>query len=100
MPDFDGLPTLFDDATDARVRIRRLVSEVYAMYERGAPEIEPMLREPDMHPALRQAAGHFETLLNALVDAALEPLDAGEADRRVARALVALPTWRALRDQV
>jgi AcrR family transcriptional regulator len=99
MPEPDAVPGLFAGAPDARERIRRLVAEVYAMYERAAPEIEPMYREPDVHPAVRESAAYFDAVLGALVDAALEPLDTGEEDRRVVRALIDLGAWRALRAQ-
>lgn len=37
--------------------------------------------------------------MRALVDAALEPLDVTRQDRALARALVDLGTWEALREQ-
>src|SRR5438034_9868270 len=99
MPDPDAAPALFEGADDAYERMRRLVSEVFAMYERGAPEIHRMLREPDVHPMVSEVARRLEAALGALVQAALEPLDADDADARVARALIDFGTWRALRDQ-
>jgi AcrR family transcriptional regulator len=99
MPDPDAAPALFEGAGDAHERILRLVSEIFAMYERGASDMGTMLRDLDVHPMVGEAAGRLEAVLAAFVEAALEPLGADAADRRVARALIDFRTWRALRDQ-
>src|SRR5438128_11217741 len=99
MPEPNATPALFQGADDASERMRRLVAEVFAMYERGAADLQTALRDVDVHPMVRQAASDLDAALAALVAAALEPLDADDADRRVARAMIDLGTWRALRDQ-
>jgi AcrR family transcriptional regulator len=99
LPDPSTLPALFEHATEAAERIERLVREAFAIYERGAAELRAIRREADVHPRVAQDRDEFEASLIALVDTALEPLDATQHDRAVARAMVDLNTWEALRDQ-
>ena len=98
-PDPATVPALFEHATQPAERIERLVREAFAIYERGAPELRAIRREADVHPRVAQDRDQLEASLNALVDTALAPLDATQQDRAVARALVDLNTWEALRDQ-
>jgi hypothetical protein len=52
-----------------------------------------------VHPDVARAAAEIQATLGALVDAALEPLDAGTHERRLTRAMVDVATWTALREQ-
>jgi AcrR family transcriptional regulator len=83
---FDGTPA---------ERLERLVGEVFAVYERGAPELRAIRNEADVHPSVAEAAATFEAKLAALVAAAVER----PADRPVVRAMVDLGTWQAFRDE-
>lgn len=98
-PDPSKMPALFEHAGKPDERIERLVREMFAIYERGAPQLRAMRREGDVHPRVAQDRDALEASLSALVDTALAPLDAAPQDRAVARALVDLNTWEALRDQ-
>ncbi len=98
-PDPSTVPALFAHATEPAERIERLVREVFGLYERGAPALRVIRRESDVHPRVAQDREALEALLGALVDTALEPLDVPPRERAVARALVDLGTWEALRDQ-
>ena len=69
------------------------------MYERGAAELRVIRREADVHPRVARDADALDAALSALVDTALEPLAVTQQDRALARALVDLNTWEALRDQ-
>lgn len=91
--------TLFEHATRPAERIERLVRETFAMYERGAPQLRVIRREGDVHPRVAQDHNALEASLSALVDTALAPFDVTQHDRALARALVDLNTWDALRDQ-
>jgi AcrR family transcriptional regulator len=93
------VPALFEHATEPAGRIERLVREAFAIYERGAPELRAIRREADVHARVAQDRDQLDASLSALVDTALEPLDATQQDRAVARAMVDLNTWQALRDQ-
>jgi AcrR family transcriptional regulator len=90
---------LFEDAMEPAQRIERLVGEAFAVYERGAPQLRAIRREADVHPRVGQDRDQLDAALSALVDTALGPLDATAQDRALARAMVDLNTWEALRDQ-
>ncbi|HET6585002.1 MAG TPA: hypothetical protein VFG69_16210, partial [Nannocystaceae bacterium] len=72
-----------------------LVGEVFAIYERGAPELHVIRNDAGAHPSVAQAKEHLEGSLAALVEAAGIPA----SERAVVRAMVDLGTWQALRDQ-
>ena len=95
-PDPSGL---FEHASEPRERIERLVGAVFAMYERGAAELRAIRRGSDVHPRVAEDREAFEASLDALVDSALDPFDTTGLDRAVARAMLDLNTWQALRDR-
>jgi AcrR family transcriptional regulator len=94
LPDPREAPSLFDGAGTPAERVERLVRHAFAIYERGAPELWVIRNEPGAHASVAQGGQELEASLAALVDAAVEP-----PDRAVARAMVDLGTWQALRDQ-
>ena len=95
LPDPASAPALFDDLHEPAERIARLVQQVFAIYERGAPELQVVRREPDAHPSVAELNKTLEATLSALVDAALP--DASPHDRAVTRAMIDLDTWQAMR---
>ena len=97
LPAPGDVPALFEGLSGSAVRIARLVSEAFAIYERGSRELQVIRREPDVHPSVAVLGEALEASLSALVDTALEPLDANPQDRAVARAMIDLNTWEALR---
>ena len=99
VPDPSTVPALFEHATNIDERVEQLVGETFALYERGAPQLRAIRRESDVHRRVAADRAAFETVLSALVDTALEPLDVTLHDRAVVRALVDLNTWEALREQ-
>ena len=99
LPDPQDVPSLFDGIDAPAERIERLVREVFAIYERGAPELRVIRNEPEIHPSVAEAGEELEASLTALVDAAVEPFGITPADRAVVRAMIDLGTWQALRDQ-
>ena len=99
LPDPEAAPALFADTAGDEARLARLAREAFGIYERGAPQLRAARRERDVHPAVRESADALEASLAALVAAGLEPLEPTEEDRRVARALLDLGTWEALREQ-
>jgi len=98
LPNLGLIPALFEDATKPAERIEQLVREAFAIYERAAPVLRAVRREADVHPRVAQDRDLLEESLNALVDTALAPLGTTQQDRAVARALVDLNTWEALRE--
>ena len=99
LPDPATVPALFEHATEPAERIERLVHEAFAIYERAALQLRAIRREADVHARVAQDRDQLDASLSALVDTALGPLDATQQDRAVARAVVDLNTWEALRDQ-
>jgi len=95
LPDPSSAGALFDGLDEPSVRIARLVEEVFAIYERGAPELQVVRREPDAHPSVAELGRTLEATLTALVDAALP--DATPHGRAVTRAMIDLDTWQAMR---
>jgi AcrR family transcriptional regulator len=75
-------------------RAAALAREVFAIYERAAPDVRVLAREAGVHPGVQEAADELEARLGALIDAA-----ALAGDRRVVRALLDIGTWDALRRQ-
>ena len=97
LPDPDDAPGRFDDVRTFSERIARLVQEAFAIYERGARELQVSRREPDSHPSVAAVAEALDVSLTALVDAALSPFDPPPQERALVRALIDLDTWQALR---
>lgn len=96
LPEPTEAEALFAGVDDGDARIDRLVRAAFGIYERGAADLRAARREPDVHPAVGQFAADFEASLAGLIEAALEPLDASDADRLVVRGLLDLGTWDAL----
>lgn len=99
LPELGTIPDLFAGHDGASARLRRLVGETFAIYERGADELHTVRQEPDVHPTVAEAARRLDATLDALVSAALAPLSATIVDHKVARAMIDLGTWRSHRDQ-
>ena len=96
LPDPDEAPALFEGLRHAERAPRPPRHEAFAIYERASRELQVARREPDTHPAVAAVGEALETSLSALVDSALEPLDADPRDRAIARAMIDLNTWEAL----
>src|SRR5687767_8251748 len=99
LPDPSTVPARFEHATEPAERIERLVREAFEVYEGGARELRAIRSEADVHPRVAKDRDQLEASLSALVDTALGPLEATQQDRAVARAVLDLNTWEALRDQ-
>ena len=95
-PEPASAPALFESAADMGERLRRLVDEVFGIYERGAVVVEVIRRERDVHLNVAEAEEAIERSIDALVREALRPLGSDAATRRTVRALVDVGTWRAL----
>ncbi len=98
-PDPAAASSRFERLDTPAARVHRLVAEAFALYERGAPQLRAIRREPDVHPDVAAAGHAIEASLDALIAAALEPASVTPADRAVIRAMIDLGTWQAMRDQ-
>jgi AcrR family transcriptional regulator len=94
-PDPESAPSLFAEARTPEERIERLVREAFAIYERGAPQLRTIRNEPGVHPGVAASGEEVEASLSALIEAA----GIAAEDRPLARAMIDLGTWQALRDQ-
>ena len=99
LPDPSSAPARFEGLGEPADRIERLVREAFAIYERGAPQLRAIRRDADLHRNVAESRDALEESLTALVDTALEPLGASPSDRALARAVIDLHTWEALREQ-
>lgn len=84
-------PDIFNGAADQEERIARLVSAVFALYERGEQELRNIRNERGYHPVLAEAHGEVEERLAELVEATVD------TQRPLVRAMVDLGTWQSLR---
>ena len=99
LPGDEDIPGLFDGARSLRERIRRLVTQVFASYERGAPFIENVRREREALPALEPWNQLLESTLGALSRQALLPIEPDKKALDLTRALIDLYTWKAFKQQ-
>lgn len=99
LPADDELPTLLDGARSLRERIRRIVTRIFAAYERGAPFIENIRREREDLPNLEPWHQSIENTLDALSREALRPINPDERALDLTRALTDLYTWKAFKQR-
>jgi AcrR family transcriptional regulator len=99
LPAAEGIPNLFAGASGARMRIGRLVAEVFGIYQRGAPFIDNIRRERHQLPQLEAYHQQIEDTLDALAREALRPLTPSRQASQAVRALIDLSAWRAFTDQ-
>lgn len=100
-PDASRRRELFDGVDRPDERLRRLVAESYAMYER-AEDAFLAVRDDRARAELPLVAAAYDVIegsLDALAAEALEPLAVDATARRVVRAVCDYDTWRALRRQ-
>jgi len=79
--------------------LRRLVADLFGLYERGGDVLRVVRRERALLPPLQEDHERIEERLDALVAAALEPLGLGSREIAVIRALTDYDAWVALREQ-
>ncbi|HET7050323.1 MAG TPA: TetR/AcrR family transcriptional regulator [Solirubrobacteraceae bacterium] len=99
LPAADEIPGLLDGAGSLRERIRRIVTRIFAAYERGAPFIENIRRERAELPALEPWHQQIENTLDALSNEALRPISPDKHALDLTRALADLYTWKAFKQR-
>lgn len=95
-PPADLAPTLFAGAATLAERIKRLVGELSAFYERAAPAFIGVRREAHVLEPLREWLEERDRAQEALVREALRPADPDERTVQVVQALTGFLTWQAL----
>jgi len=99
LPTPDHIARAFDGARSSRARVQRLVQLVFDIYERAAPFIDNIRNERKRLPQLDPWHQMIESTLDALVREALGPMSPNRAQSEIARALVDLATWQALKQR-
>jgi AcrR family transcriptional regulator len=90
---------IFDGVTDLEGRLRRLVGETFAMYERVAAPLESAYREQASVAALATVLNAEAVRHRALVETALRGVRMGAALSPIAMALTDFAVWRAIANQ-
>jgi AcrR family transcriptional regulator len=98
LPTGERVRHLFDGVVSLRARIERLVTEVFAVYERGAPYIYNIRRERSELPQLESWHQLIEDTLDALDDEAVRPHEVDEAALRVVRTVIDISVWTAFKE--
>jgi AcrR family transcriptional regulator len=97
LPSDAEIAECFRGLRSRRQRLRRLVEELFAVYERGGDVLRAVRRERALLPPLQADHERIEQRLDALTAAALEPFALEQRDVAVIRALTDHDTWAALR---
>lgn len=92
-------PAVFDGATTVWERLRKLVSELFAMYERVAPLLAVARFEQHRVPALAAFLANDASTRRALVAEALRPFAARRTVVQEVMALTDFYVWKAFADQ-
>lgn len=88
-----------DGIDDPGQRLRKLIGELFAIYERGGGTIWAVRRDRASLRELQGAHEAIEERIGALSRIALEPLALDEVGVREVRAICDFHTWTALRDR-
>ena len=90
---------VFDRIDDFPGRVRILVTELFAMYERGARQIEVARCQANEVPALAGAVAAWAAHQQMLVREALRPLHPGAGARKMLGAMSDFYVWKAFSDR-
>ena len=99
LPSDEELAERFRGTRSRRERLRRLVDELFGLYERGGDVLRAVRRERALLSPLQEGHEEIEARLDALTATALGPFELGEHEIAVVRALTDYDTWAALRER-
>jgi hypothetical protein len=99
MPPPDRAHEVFAGASSEQERVRRLVSTLFGIYDRGADGIAVARREREEVPAVGESMDQLDMSFDTLVAEALRPRPRDDASVASVRALTDLEVWRTLRDR-
>jgi len=97
-PSLEDAPRIFAEAHSLEERVGRLVEELFAFYERGAPYIETDFQERRL-PAVREWEAYMRATIEGLVREALLPAGPDRGTVRVASALLDFSTFKSFVDR-
>jgi AcrR family transcriptional regulator len=90
-PSLEDAPEIFAGARSLEGRLRRLISELFDFYERGAPYIETDFQERQL-PAVQEWEAYMRSTIEGLAREALRPVGPDERTVRAASALLDFST--------
>jgi AcrR family transcriptional regulator len=99
LPTDERIEQAFASARSTRQRIRRLVEELFALYERGDDTLREISQNRHRFAPVQLGHEAVEERLAALTAAALASLEPSDSEVAVVRALTDHATWRALRER-
>jgi len=99
MPPPDRAAEIYAGASSEHERVRRLVTTLFGVYERGADGIAAGRREQADLRVVRDSMEQVEASFDALVTEALRPRPPANLAVTSLRALTDLEIWRGLRDR-
>jgi AcrR family transcriptional regulator len=99
LPSDEEIAQRFKGSRSRRERLRRLVDELFGLYDRAGDVLRAVRRERALLAPLQADHEKIEQRLDRLAAAALEPLEIGERDLAVVRALTDFDAWNALRER-
>jgi AcrR family transcriptional regulator len=92
-PSVEDAPQIFAGAHSLEERLERLVGELFAFYERGAPYIETDFQERQL-PMVQEWEAHMRATIAGLVREALLPVEPDEGTVRAVSALLDFSTFK------
>jgi AcrR family transcriptional regulator len=92
-PSLEDAPQIFAGAHSLEERLERLVGELFAFYERGAPYIETDFQERQL-PMVQEWEAHMRATMAGLVREALLPVEPDEGTVRAVSALLDFSTFK------
>ncbi len=99
LPSDEEIAKRFRGARSRRERLRRLVGELFDLYERGADVLRAVRRERVLLAPLQEAHEEIEERLDAIATVALDPLGLEDRQISVVRALTDYDALVALRER-
>jgi AcrR family transcriptional regulator len=97
-PSLEDAPRIFAEALTLEERVGRLVEELFAFYERGAPYIETDFQERRL-PEVQEWEAHLRATIEGLVRGALVSAGPDEHTERAASALLDFSTFKSFVDR-
>jgi AcrR family transcriptional regulator len=95
-PSLEDAPRIFGNAQTLEERLRRLISEMFAFYERGEPYLEVGAKEGQL-PAVQAWEAGMRATREGLVREALLPAQPDESTVRAVGVLLDFPVFKSFR---
>jgi AcrR family transcriptional regulator len=97
-PSLEDAPQIFAEANSLEERLGRLIEELFAFYERGAPYIETDFQERRL-PAVVEWEAYMRATIAGLVREALVSAEPDESTVRAVSALLDFSTFKSFLDR-